>query len=129
MISLTSTDAARVALSLIQFIRSRTAAGANFSLANLATLLAICENPGSLQPDIAKAVGGIGEGTLTRHIHMLSGIKRTEDSERMPTLTYTQRNTQSRRLNDVFLTPEGEAFAAELALYFSRLLTHTIERK
>lgn len=129
MISLSPTDAARIALSLVQYLRQETEAGANFTVANLATLLAVCENPGSLQPDIAKAVGGVGEGTLTRHLNMLSGIGRTADAAQMPALTRTERNVQSRRLNDVFLTPEGESFAAGLAKYFSRLLSRTLERK
>ena len=45
MISLTPTDSARIVLALIQHMRRQTNAGPNLALANLATLLAVCENP------------------------------------------------------------------------------------
>lgn len=129
MISLTPTDSARIVLALIQHMRRQTNAGPNFTLANLATLLAVCENPGSLQPDIGTAVGGLDGATLTRHLNMLGGIKRTDSDSAMEPLVRTDRNMMNRRLNDVFLTPSGVKFTEDLAEYFNRLLARTADRK
>lgn len=127
MISLTPTDTARFLLLLLQHIRTKTDMGPSFTLSNLVTLLAVCENPGSLQPDIAKAVGGIDTATLSRHLNMLGGIKRTDSDTAMTPLVSTDRNPVNRRLNDVFLTKEGEQFANELSTYCNRTLNRMIK--
>lgn len=128
MISLTPTDSARVLLLVIQHIRQQIKAGPNFTLANLATLLAVCENPGLLQPDIADAVGGVDGTTLARQLSLLAGRSRTEGGEAPLALIYTDRHPQNRRLNDVFLTEDGQKFSQDLSAYFSRVLTRTIDR-
>lgn len=126
MISMTPTDSAHVMLALIRYLRTELQAGPKFTLANLATLFAVCENPGAIQPDIGAATGGVDPTTLTRQINLLSGLTKTDEAS-IPALIYTQRNMLNRRLNDVYLTKEGEKFAAEFAVHFSKLLNRTVK--
>jgi DNA-binding MarR family transcriptional regulator len=113
-------------LELIRYIRAQTQAGPKFTLANLGTLFAVCENPGATQPDIANAVGAIDPATLTRHLNLLSGLSKSEDMG-VPPLVYTQRNVQNRRFNDVYLTEEGKKFAEDFAVHFSKLMNRTVK--
>jgi len=126
MISMTPTDSAHVMLELIRFVRTQTQTGPKFTLANLATLFAVCENPGATQPDIASAVGSIDPATLTRHLNLLSGLSTSEDMGVKP-LVYTQRNVQNRRFNDVYLTEEGQRFANDFAAHFSKIINRTVK--
>lgn len=119
----TPADSSHILLALVQFLRKRLKVGPGFSLANLATLLAVAENPGVLQADIEKAVGGVDSATLTRHLNMLAGLKRADSDVTVLPVVRTERNALNRRLNDVYLTPAGEKLMAELATQFNRLLT------
>ncbi|MBB6185750.1 hypothetical protein [Rhodanobacter sp. MP7CTX1] len=120
---LTSTDAARIMFSLIQKVRRDTEGGAKFTLSNAATLFAALKNPGALQTDIYKEVGGIKDSAISRQFDLLEGRARLDDSDGPSTGLITRaRDGRSRTNNAILLTAEGEKFAAEFADLFNKLL-------
>ena len=119
---LTPTDAARIMFALLQKIRRDTEGGSKFTLANASTLFAALKNPGALQTDIYKEVGGVKDSAISRQFDILEGRSRLDPSAPAPGLITRERSGASRVNNSIVLTPEGEKFAAEFAELFNRLL-------
>jgi DNA-binding MarR family transcriptional regulator len=119
---LTSTDAARIMFALLQKVRRDTEGGAKFTLSNAATLFAALKNPGALQTDIYKEVGGIKDSAISRQFDLLEGRTRLDADGPSTGLITRARDGRTRTNNAILLTAEGEKFAAEFADLFNKLL-------
>lgn len=119
---LTPTEASRIMFALLQKVRTSTNGGGQLSLAAVSTLFAVMKNPGELQFDLIKEVGGVSAAAISRQIDLLDGNTKTKAGEQIPRLVRRDRADTSRVNNKLNLTPEGEQFAREFADYFNKLL-------
>ncbi|MBB5357560.1 DNA-binding MarR family transcriptional regulator [Rhodanobacter sp. ANJX3] len=122
MTHLTPTDASRIMFALLQKIRRDVEGGSKFTLANASTLFAALKNPGALQTDIYREVGGVKDSAISRQFDLLEGRSRLTPDAPSTGLITRERSGASRTNNAIVLTPEGEKFAAEFAELFNRLL-------
>lgn len=119
---LSPTEASRIMFALLQKVRTSTGGGGQLSLAATATLFAAMKNPGELQFDLLKEVGGVTAAAISRQIDLLDGNTKTKAGESIPRLLQRNRANTSRVNNQIDLTPEGEAFAKEFADFMNSLL-------
>lgn len=119
---LTPTEASRIMFALLQKVRTSTGGGAQFSLATATTLFAALKNPGELQFDLLKEVGGVDASVFSRQIDILDGNGRSKAAEGMTPLLRRTFSATSRVNKQIELTPEGEVFAQEFAEYMNGLL-------
>lgn len=123
---LTPTEAAKLMFALLQKVRTSTGGGAHLSLAATSTLFAAMKNPGELQFDLIKEVGGLSPAAISRQLDLLDGNTKTKAAENIPILISRSRANTSRVNNQVDLTPEGQKFAAEFADFFNRQIERAI---
>lgn len=122
MNSLNSKQAAHVMRALLQHVRVALEANPQFTVANLSALLAVIENPGATQPEIAQILGGVDEAVLSRQLRYLRGKRQgVVQSPLLPVVQLSPLESDN-RVNVVGLTTEGEQFAADLAKLFNKLL-------
>lgn len=123
---LTPTEASRIMFALLQKVRTSTGGGGQLSLAATTTLFAAMKNPGELQFDLVKEVGGVTAAAISRQIDLLDGNTKTKAGESIPRLLRRNRADTSRVNNQIDLTPEGAEFAKEFADYMSELLERAL---
>jgi DNA-binding MarR family transcriptional regulator len=123
MKQLTKAEGLELAFSLLQKIRQLTGGGAQFSLVSATTLMAALKNPGELQYDLLKEVGGLDASVLSRQLDLLDGHGRSKASASLKPLLVRKPSAMSRVNNVVEPTPEGDAFAEELVSFLNTKLT------
>ncbi|WP_266158370.1 hypothetical protein [Dyella silvatica] len=122
MTSLTSTQAAHILRILLQHTRVTLEANPQFTVANLAALLAVIERPNATQPEVGATLGGVDDAVLSRQLRYLRGKRQgVVQSPLLPVVQLSPLEADN-RVNVVGLTKEGEDFAAELTRTFNRLL-------
>ena len=70
---LSPTEASKLMFDLLQKVRTSTGGGGQLSLAATTTLFAAMKNPGELQFDLVKEVGGVTAAAISRQIDLLDG--------------------------------------------------------
>jgi hypothetical protein len=107
---------------LLQKVRTSTGGGGQLSLAATTTLFAAMKNPGELQFDLVKEVGGVTAAAISRQIDLLDGNTKTKAGESIPRLLQRDRADTSRVNNQINLTHEGVEFSKEFADFVNGLL-------
>ncbi|WP_285401123.1 MarR family winged helix-turn-helix transcriptional regulator [Luteibacter sp. ME-Dv--P-043b] len=127
MTSLTSKQAAHILRVLLQHTRVALEANPQFTVANLAALLAVIEKPGATQPEVAQTLGGVDEAVLSRQLRYLRGKRQGVVQSPLLPVVNLQPLESDNRVNVVGLTPEGEEFAKELTAKLNRLLASALK--
>lgn len=101
----------------------RAVLGLDVPAQRIQTLLEVAATPDLEQADLARALGGMGEATVSRQLAELSAI--TRKGEKGPNLIRQEVHPAYRRRNVVKLTAEGEGLMRAVAEKVNKKLAKT----
>ena len=111
---------------MLQTILRSIEATPQFTAANLLTLLAVMEEPGATQPEIYALAGKLAAkdpAVLSRQLRYLRGKRQGVVQSPLKPMVVLEPKAEDNRVNQVYLTEEGDALRKELA----RMLSHAAQ--